>query len=84
MLWTHNKELTYLHISLLIVATFCKNLIAIGLLNPEIMPGVSVTFGTRQQIRHIFTNVSASTEPNFSNISALVDVCLCMGMIKLT
>jgi len=37
--------------------------------NQEITPGVSVTFGTRQQNRYMLQNISANTGLNLTNFS---------------
>ena len=59
-----------------IFATFYAILVKIDPLTPKIMWEVPVPFGTRRQNRHIISNISASTQLNFTNLSALVGACM--------
>jgi len=56
------------------VATSCANLIKIGPVTPEIMRVTTALFWMKWQKRHISLNVSATTSPISTKLSALVDI----------
>jgi len=63
-----------------ILATFYANMMKIGLVTPDITRVTNGPFWMRRQKRPISPNISSTTGTIFTNVSALVAVC--MGITK--
>jgi len=55
-----------------ILATFYSNTMTIGPVTPEITTVINALFSMRGQNQHISPNISTTTKPTFTNVSALV------------